>query len=613
MINYWSVGASFGSDDMSREFISKGMWLDGYADDGDERDKDILEQISEGDCLVMKSSSTKGPGHSISFTKIKGVGIITKKVSYYSFLVNWLPVPKLPMDFDGIWYAKTIEPLRNDSIMVFVDNIVSNYERMDKLNSFISILKHKKQIILQGPPGTGKTRLAKKIAEELSRPDEISIFDIDQLISVGLVISSATNYTQYLVDNMNEATIQLKISTGNIYSPNKLKILDAYKNRLWEGGQEKGNDPYEAAIAKYIYENIGTKRMKIVQFHPAYGYEDFVRGITATAKGEKIAFKTENRTLGKFAELAYKNYLDSKKDDIQIQKEKWLENKVDEFAEYIESSFTNNPKFPLKNEIYISGVDDDAFRYKGDNWSSESRILFSDFVKIASANISERKDIKELQNISKHVLHRKTYYFSLLEKFKEFAKEPVVFNSKSDRVKELKYVFIIDEINRANLPAVLGELIYALEYRNEKVESLYELENGSNELVLPPNLYIIGTMNTADRSVGHIDYAIRRRFAFVDVLPSDTVIDEVISKDPALCKKAKDLYKDVAALFIKDQLASDFKATDVQLGHSYFLAETEDQLRLKLAYEIKPILREYLKDGILLNTAAEKIEALTIA
>ena len=92
----------------------------------------------------------------------------------------------------------------------------------------------------------------------------------------------------------------------------------------------------------------------------------------------------------------------------------------------------------------------------------------------------------------------------------------------------------IDEINRANLSSVLGELIYALEYRGEAVESMYEVE-GSNKIILPPNLYIIGTMNTADRSVSQIDYAIRRRFAFVDVLPKvleetdeETKFDEVL-------------------------------------------------------------------------------------
>ena len=202
----------------------------------------------------------------------------------------------------------------------------------------------------------------------------------------------------------------------------------------------------------------------------------------------------------------------------------------------------------------------------------------------------------------------------------EFAKE-ALDNSKS------KYVLILDEINRANLPSVLGELIYALEYRynhtennlkEASVESLYDISEDDGEsnriLLLPDNLYIIGTMNTADRSVGHIDYAIKRRFAFVDVLPTDQAIDDVV-KDANLNKKAKDLYKKVADLFNEDKtkpiyLQSDFKAKDVQLGHSYFLVETEKQLELKLEFEIKPLLNEYVKDGILNEEALLEIAKL---
>ncbi len=74
-----------------------------------------------------------------------------------------------------------------------------------------------------------------------------------------------------------------------------------------------------------------------------------------------------------------------------------------------------------------------------------------------------------------------------------------------------KYVLIIDEINRANIAAVIGELIYALEYRNESIRTPYAPDGGTFELRVPENLYVIGTMNTADRSIGHIDYAVRRR------------------------------------------------------------------------------------------------------
>lgn len=155
------------------------------------------------------------------------------------------------------------------------------------------------------------------------------------------------------------------------------------------------------------------------------------------------------------------------------------------------------------------------------------------------------------------------------------------------------YVLIIDEINRANLSSVLGELIYALEYRGKAVHTLYKFGD-SNEITLPPNLYIIGTMNTADRSIGHIDYAIRRRFSFVPVPPDPAAIKET---------KAIALYNQVAEIF-KKHTAADFDADDVQIGHSYFLGE-ETELPLRLKYEIRPVLQEYLRDGVL-TAAAEK-------
>jgi len=93
--------------------------------------------------------------------------------------------------------------------------------------------------------------------------------------------------------------------------------------------------------------------------------------------------------------------------------------------------------------------------------------------------------------------------------------------------------------------------------------------SGDRTLKLPNNLFIIGTMNTADRSVGHIDYAIKRRFAFVDIPPSDVAIDEVVT-DAVLNTKVKALYADVAKLFNEEKsadkpvfLQSDFKAKDV--------------------------------------------------
>ncbi len=170
----------------------------------------------------------------------------------------------------------------------------------------------------------------------------------------------------------------------------------------------------------------------------------------------------------------------------------------------------------------------------------------------------------------------------------------------------------MDEINRANLSSVLGELIYALEYRGEEVESMYEVE-GSQKLLLPQNLYIIGTMNTADRSVGHIDYAIRRRFAFVDIVPKDLTNDDNISFDSPL-------FNEVKALFTSDEyqtrskhLSHEFEPKDVAFGHSYFIDEAKKggSMSMRLEYEIKPILLEYVKDGVLIGEdIKQKIENL---
>ena len=162
-----------------------------------------------------------------------------------------------------------------------------------------------------------------------------------------------------------------------------------------------------------------------------------------------------------------------------------------------------------------------------------------------------------------------------------------------------KYILIIDEINRAYLPAVLGELIYALEYRDEPVSSPYNNPNSADNestIIIPSNLYIIGTMNTADRSIGRVDYAIRRRFIFHSIKSDIEVIKDEKSK--VLFRKVKDL--------ISDNISADFHVEDVMVGHSYFLPQKNRSLQHRFEWEIKPLLMEYLKDGILVGNGVEE-------
>lgn len=200
----------------------------------------------------------------------------------------------------------------------------------------------------------------------------------------------------------------------------------------------------------------------------------------------------------------------------------------------------------------------------------------------------------------------------ILEKFCED-----MFNDDGTE-NEKRKVLIIDEINRAPLASVLGELIFGLEYRGEPIDTPYELKDKKNPeknktLIIPKNLYIIGTMNTADRSIGSIDYAVRRRFAFVNVPSEPSAIEgtwENIGKDTAALYNA--LMNPKNGIF-KDDLKSDpeLDMEDIRIGQTYFMGQgnTESNemkekdeiayLCYRLEYQIWPIYQEYIKDGLI--------------
>ncbi len=155
------------------------------------------------------------------------------------------------------------------------------------------------------------------------------------------------------------------------------------------------------------------------------------------------------------------------------------------------------------------------------------------------------------------------------------------------------YLLIIDEINRGDLAKILGEAIFLFE-PNEKRK--IKLRSGK-EVTMPENLYIIGTMNTADRTIAILDFAIRRRFAFIDVWPSRKELEEIL-KEKGVDEKTKEStinhYKDIQNIFFK--FATD-EELYLQPGHTYFIAKSEDELKNKLKYEINPLLQEYLNEG----------------
>lgn len=157
-------------------------------------------------------------------------------------------------------------------------------------------------------------------------------------------------------------------------------------------------------------------------------------------------------------------------------------------------------------------------------------------------------------------------------------------------------LLIIDEINRADLSKVLGEAIYSLEPHEERtIELSYNFgEPIENIMSIPPNLHILGTMNTADRSISILDVAIRRRFAFVDMWPDAEIVDKLGNE---LTKSA---FHKLLGIFIEYAPNESF---DLMPGHSYFITHDNVDAAIQMKTNLVPLLNEYLSQGYVSNFA----------
>jgi 5-methylcytosine-specific restriction protein B len=163
------------------------------------------------------------------------------------------------------------------------------------------------------------------------------------------------------------------------------------------------------------------------------------------------------------------------------------------------------------------------------------------------------------------------------------------------------YLLVIDEINRADLGRVLGEAIYLLEADEIGTEAARTVQlphavAGTKKFSIPANLYILATMNTADRSIAGIDLAIRRRFSFVTMMPERRVVDA------QQLPLATAIFRDLCNLFVEHAPA---EGLNLLPGHAYFLAKNEDELRQRLRYQLLPLLDEYLREGYLGGASSE--------
>ncbi|WP_293310930.1 AAA family ATPase [Pedobacter sp. UBA5917] len=514
-------------------------------------------------------------------------------------------------------------------------NIISIYKKIiaqDMLAKTKELLLYKKQIILQGPPGTGKTRLAQIIADGLIVGDvnftpleyvkwyiksyEQSSFSKHEMKQRNVLLNEFSK--TFPIENITGLTldeycrgkgsvtsfcywIEIGLKSLGRFSPGQAgsEVYGVYyHSESKEYRCESGDHKYTFEEIKAILKELLTTKGKNYERATKIFRQSLILKILASYFPEDyfpIFSQKHLKIVAKILDI-YVGDLN----DIELNKQINIH-----FNDIKESFGSEISSYELMGHLY------DKFKIKSDSVIEpeikvvtslgESRLIqfhpsftYEDFVRGITAVTNKKGQIE----------------YTVENKILSTLAKNAITNPA------INYVLIIDEINRANLSSVLGELIYALEYRGKEVESMYEVD-GSNKLTLPSNLYIIGTMNTADRSVGHIDYAIRRRFAFVDVLPK-VLNDEKIVFNANWFQIISELFIDNYDEYLADEktilkaaktLSSEFRPEDVWLGHSYFIQkklEGSDKLepedfKIRIDYEIKPILLEYVKDGVLVG------------
>ncbi|NCT93670.1 MAG: AAA domain-containing protein [Chitinophagaceae bacterium] len=155
-----------------------------------------------------------------------------------------------------------------------------------------------------------------------------------------------------------------------------------------------------------------------------------------------------------------------------------------------------------------------------------------------------------------------------------------------------KVILIIDEINRANLSNVLGPIFYLFEHKMDVSNVEIELAPNFKVTKLPENFSVIATMNTADRSLAVVDFALRRRFAWYTLKPKAIKSKQFFNEDFSKIQEIFDWYASSTEL-------------NLQPGQGYFIADSEDEMKNRIRYEIFPLIKEYLQEGLLRNAKEE--------
>ena len=386
-------------------------------------------------------------------------------------------------------------------------------------------------------------------------------------------------------------------------------MLIESKNLIFRGAPGTGKSYLAKEIAADIISNgyfddcnslsdEQKKQVEFVQFHPSYDYSDFVEGLRPKLNEDgTMGFELKDGIFKRFANRAKKNYEDSLKSKETIEKEITAQETLTDFLSNIEFG-VDTFKTVSGNEFTITGVDESHINISipGNPTVNKLALSMDDMRKMLESGqkFEKVRDITEFfgKTFSTQAY---SYNFAIYKEIK--AKKGIVpkTNVKPEELK--KYIFIIDEINRGEISKIFGELFFAIDpgYRGSAggVSTQYSNLHADpdDKFYIPENVYIIGTMNDIDRSVDSFDFAMRRRFRFVELKADDcldmlAVIENEDIKNEAIKRMAR-LNKEIASV---EDLNENY-----QIGAAYFLKlNTIDFDKLWTDY-IQPLLQEYIQ------------------
>lgn len=403
----------------------------------------------------------------------------------------------------------------------------------------------------------------------------------------------------YLKENKKNIDVQIKDNTNmaeeELYDEIK-NLLKANHNLVLTGAPGTGKTYMACEVAKLMGAEI-----KFVQFHPSYDYTDFVEGLRPTDSLEgQIGFERKDGIFKEFCREAITNLKDSKKNISEIKNEVSWKDRLDEFIS--DSIETGKTYYTATNgEFIISDIKNDSLVvYNKNNEKTANLWMKIDEILTLLINNVSLDKVKSIREYFGKKYHRQedSYIYAIVKALREQKKKVVVTDIQ--KVNEKPFVLIIDEINRGDASKIFGELFYAIDpgYRgNTKnlVQTQYqnlvsETDIFAKGFYVPENVYILATMNDIDRSVECMDFAMRRRFVWKEITPSDTayMLDELEKSEEAKVKM--------------EALNAEIAKTEglggaYQIGPAYFkkLEKNGNDFDKLWTMNIEPLLKEYLR------------------